>query len=126
MSYSTDPATDADRYWSPRYAAADRYESALADATHDLFVLLVGDGTQEQAWTWPKPTAGRFDKYPSARDEFNDALDDPTKGFDKRVLEMLAAAARGESVQGNANRLLRDIAAHQAELAVEQTDFSGD
>lgn len=126
MSYSANPVVDADRYWSPRYAAADRYESALADATHDLFVLLVGDGTQEQAWTWPKPTAGRFDKYPSARDEFNDALDDPTKGFDKRVLEMLAAAARGESVQGNANRLLRDIAAHQAELAVEQAAFLGD
>ena len=126
MSYSVNPVVDADRYWSPRFAEADRYKSALADATHDLFVLLVGDGTQEQPWTWPKPTAGRFDKYPSARDEFNDALDDPAKGFDKRVLEMLAAAARGESVQGDANRLLRDIAAHQAELAVEQTDFSGD
>ena len=126
MSYSVDPVADSISYWSPRYAAADRYERALADATHDLFVLLVGIGTQTRKWTWPESQERACTHYPTAMSEFVDAMDSPAQDFQARVLDILAAAARGDKVQTDANRLLRDIAAEQARFAVDQMDFMGD
>lgn len=117
MSYSVNPVVDADRYWSPRFAEADRYESALADATHDLFELLMT--TPDAPWVHPPSSVA---DGTTALDVFTESLDSG-QDFTGRVLRVLSAAARQEPVGPDAVRLLRDIARNQARFAVDRIDF---
>lgn len=131
MSYSTDPATDAQRYWDAEFARRDE-QAATEQMHYEDFIKAVGPrgpshttevsfaGVMNDYDSEPLTTFSGERVYPQRckrlAEVMLDALDYPGGPDLEDVMGLLLSASRGSDIKHRAQALIETMARKWAEM----------